>query len=533
MVASNATVQFLNLSNVFNKVLLLNGGATVNNSGGSNTFSGPIMLNGSNTVSINSGLLTFSNVISGTGTLVKTSGGGLFLSAGNTYSGGTYVNSGTLLLTNQGSIYNSSPISVASGAALDVLGRPDRTFTLFSTQAMVLAANSTLRGSLVVGSLATVSAGTSIGRITITNGNLTLLGTTCLKLNKAAMTNDFICGPSNILYGGTLSLTNLAGTLTTTNTIKLFSAMSYSGAFSRIQPATPGTGLWWDTTTLATDGTLRVTNTMTLTNVYAVGYSLIANPLEHLVNGVTNNAVNVALTNISCPSCVSGMLTLYFWDPVQQVFSPVLTYYDADDVAPDPAGWYDWSGNYATNTMSPGEGAILGNFANSFGFTFIGAWPPEPPAPGTPIPPPLPLLPGRFYLLSPRPQWGSWTGTYEDIMGAAPTNGSTVLIYHRGGNPSHLGPPDYACYSFCNGGWSPPLGAPLVPVGTSVFVTLRPMLLIQMNPPEQGAITWNAPAGWTLQTASDLAGPWVDLPSAVSPFPVSLSGQSFYRLRGP
>ncbi|HRT08767.1 MAG TPA: hypothetical protein P5233_10300, partial [Candidatus Paceibacterota bacterium] len=42
---------------------------------------------------------------------------------------------------------------------------------------------------------------------------------------------------------------------------KLFDAASYSGAFAEIFPATPGPGLAWDTSTLATDGSLRIVST--------------------------------------------------------------------------------------------------------------------------------------------------------------------------------------------------------------------------------------------------------------------------------
>lgn len=45
----------------------------------------------------------------------------------------------------------------------------------------------------------------------------------------------------------------------------LFSATSYSGTFASITPATPGTGLLWNTSTLASDGTLRVANAINLT----------------------------------------------------------------------------------------------------------------------------------------------------------------------------------------------------------------------------------------------------------------------------
>ena len=52
---------------------------------------------------------------------------------------------------------------------------------------------------------------------------------------------------------GTIGEASAAG-----DSIKLFSANTYSGSFASLSPTTPGSGLGWDTSTLATDGTLRV-----------------------------------------------------------------------------------------------------------------------------------------------------------------------------------------------------------------------------------------------------------------------------------
>jgi hypothetical protein len=62
---------------------------------------------------------------------------------------------------------------------------------------------------------------------------------------------------TSVVYGGALVVSNLAGTLTTSDSFKIFNASSYSGTFTSVTPA-PGAGLAWDTSTLAADGTLRV-----------------------------------------------------------------------------------------------------------------------------------------------------------------------------------------------------------------------------------------------------------------------------------
>jgi hypothetical protein len=89
-------------------------------------------------------------------------------------------------------------------------------------------------------------------------GSVTLQGNTLIELNAAAATNDQLIATANITYGGILGLTNLAGTLTAGAVFKLFSAPTYSGAFTSIVPPTTGAGLGWDTSQLAVNGTLSI-----------------------------------------------------------------------------------------------------------------------------------------------------------------------------------------------------------------------------------------------------------------------------------
>src|SRR5207245_3725805 len=96
------------------------------------------------------------------------------------------------------------------------------------------------------------------------------------KLNAAAATNDVLATAGVLTYGGTLSLTNLGGTLTSNSTFKLFSAApgNYSGSFSAIVPASPGGGLGWNTNTLSTDGVLRFVATV---NTSPTNITVLAN----------------------------------------------------------------------------------------------------------------------------------------------------------------------------------------------------------------------------------------------------------------
>jgi hypothetical protein len=111
--------------------------------------------------------------------------------------------------------------------------------------------------------------------MTISN-SLTLSGATIMELNAATGTNDLVRGLSSVNYGGSLTLSNLAGTITALNTFKLFSATSYHGAFAALTPTNPGQGLAWNTNTLAADGTLRVVSTSSAT--IALGRSAPCTP---------------------------------------------------------------------------------------------------------------------------------------------------------------------------------------------------------------------------------------------------------------
>jgi hypothetical protein len=160
------------------------------------------------------------------------------LGGANTYSGTTTVTSGTLVITNQ---IGAGNVSVLSGATL--------------------GGNGVINGAVTVssGGTLTLTPGAGVSTLTI-NNDLTLNAGSFarLQINKSAATNDQIAGVGTLTFGGTLVISNLSGTLTTSDAFPLFSATTYAGSFAGISPARPGPGLGWNTNTLAVDGTLRI-----------------------------------------------------------------------------------------------------------------------------------------------------------------------------------------------------------------------------------------------------------------------------------
>jgi autotransporter-associated beta strand protein len=266
-VLTNGTVSFRpqNPDIFYNTTLRFDDGANWNMFNGSGAigtvFFGPVTLNGLVHIQVGDSSCTVSNVISGPGGFYWDNyNHTLTFTATNTYQGVTDIRAGrTLALGGNGSILNSSNILLATNATLLVTNRVDGTLTLTSGQ--TLSGNGIVDGNLTVGAGATVSPGSPIGVLSVTNGSITLSGTTFIEIDKTSGTNNQLSATSaaaNITYGGTLVLTNISAPFATNDSFQIFNAATYSGVFSSIVPATPGAGLVWNTNQLATSGIIEV-----------------------------------------------------------------------------------------------------------------------------------------------------------------------------------------------------------------------------------------------------------------------------------
>jgi poly(beta-D-mannuronate) lyase len=196
------------------------------------------------------------------GGLTKSGAGTLTLTAANTYSGATTIGNGTLALSGSASISSCPLISIQSGAMLNVASLTGGGLVLGAGQ--TLTGSGTVSGNLTASSGATFAPGGSLTMLTL-NNNVTLNSgsTTSMELNKALQTNDSAQVAGSLAYGGALVLTNFSGSFANGDAFKLFTAGSYSGAFTAITPVIPDVNLVWNTNTLNTDGTLRIVSAPT------------------------------------------------------------------------------------------------------------------------------------------------------------------------------------------------------------------------------------------------------------------------------
>ncbi|MFC7411318.1 DUF4347 domain-containing protein [Hydrogenophaga atypica] len=225
-------------------VTLSGGTLNLQSSTGSRTVDNAVSLGASGgTVRVTSDAFTLSGVIGGTGALAKTGTGDLTLSAANTYSGGTTLSSGKLLI--------ASGSSVGTGAVTFEGGTLVATTSVTLNNAMVLGAgggtlqgdfgislNGAISGSgsfvkLGTGAITYAGAVTTTGAVDVQGGALQVLGVTGSAnafgtgtITLAAGTTFAVAGSdvtysNHIVLAGNASVLsgNIAGTRTVSGTI--------------------------------------------------------------------------------------------------------------------------------------------------------------------------------------------------------------------------------------------------------------------------------------------------------------------------
>jgi autotransporter-associated beta strand protein len=182
------------------------------------------------------------------GGLTKQGSGTLTLGEANTYTGPTTVSAGTLDVN--GSLVAATTVNVGASGTLGGTG--------------------TVSGNVTCSPGGTVAPGDVgvIGTLTV-GGNASLVGAE-MELNvTTSPSNDVLSVGGTLTYGGTLTVSNLTGTLAVGQSFTLFKAASLGGSFSATNLPTLGAGLGWNWNPAT--GTLSVIAVST-------GVPLIKNP---------------------------------------------------------------------------------------------------------------------------------------------------------------------------------------------------------------------------------------------------------------
>jgi uncharacterized delta-60 repeat protein len=123
-----------------------------------------------------------------------------------------------------------------------------------------LGGTGVLSGPLLIAPGGTLTPGNPVGHITV-NNQLILQGIVRMEMSKGAgaIPADMVGGLNSLTYGGALIVSNTtASLLAEGDSVRLFAAASYSGAFTSMSLPALSSWLSWDTSRLVKDGTIRV-----------------------------------------------------------------------------------------------------------------------------------------------------------------------------------------------------------------------------------------------------------------------------------
>lgn len=200
------------------------------------------------------------------------------LTNANTYSGGTAVRGGTLMVNNTtGSGLGTGITNVYSDA--------------------VLTGSGTITGELIVNEGGILSPGNGVGTFTAgNNANVQNGGILAIDIDKTNAKNDLLTTTGTLTMAGKLQINILNTTIFANGDAFKIINGTVNGTPSEIFPATPGEGLDWDLSEFTSAGILKV-KVATGVNVLEMNTSIYPNPIKNILKiQLAEQSANVQIT---------------------------------------------------------------------------------------------------------------------------------------------------------------------------------------------------------------------------------------------
>ena len=195
---------------------------------------------------------------------------------------------------------------------------------------------------------------------------------------------------------------------------------------------------------------------------------------------------------------VPSETTLVIWNDATQSYDNALTYYNATDAAPDPAGWYDQFGIRSSKTLALGDGYAMYNSSGTpFQLVIRGC---EPACP-------LPCGPTNGCHIVGRHGLGN--STWTNLFSCLPVCGTTVGIWS-------VAQQNFVSYTY-NGAWTPPLPSWGAGIAVSVCVPSNPTTGMTVICPTNKTVVCGTNWSFDLPTAYSAAAPTSPSPRSAGP----------------
>lgn len=212
----------------------------------------------------------------------------------------TKVGTGNWTLTN-GAGTATSAFTVNGGklTATNTSGSATGTGAV-TVNAATLAGTGIITGAVTANSDAVIEPGNnSIGTLTV--GALTMQTGSKMAIEVSGASSDKVVVTGALALKGTLEMTNIGTPYAAGNSYTIFSAASVTGSFDAISPASPGSGLAWNTSRIS-EGIISVDLTSGIDDVLGSGISVYPNPVKDVCNvtfGALTGQVRVELINVA------------------------------------------------------------------------------------------------------------------------------------------------------------------------------------------------------------------------------------------